>query len=108
MEATSPVEMVGVVPGSPAASLFHEGDVITGLVGATASKNQGLLGPALIDQIALLEAGATASFRVQGSSRTRTVAVERSLRLRDLDSTPTARVGRRPLCSMRTGKSTAG
>ena len=76
METTSPVDVVGVVPGSPAASLFHKGDVITGLVGATPSKNQGLLGPAVVDQVALLKAGATATFNVQRSSGATTVTVK--------------------------------
>jgi hypothetical protein len=74
-EANSPVRVVGVVPSSPAAALFREGDVITALVGGKVSKNLGLLGPALVDQIALLKAGATASFRVQRGSATTTATV---------------------------------
>jgi hypothetical protein len=75
-ESGSPVRVVGVVPGSPAATLFREGDVITALVGAKVSENQGLLGPALVDQIALLKAGTTASFRVRRDSVTTTVTVK--------------------------------
>lgn len=76
MEATSPVKVVGVVPGSPAAALFREGDVITSLVGASKSENQGALGPALIDQVALLKAGATATFNVERSSGATNVTVK--------------------------------
>ena len=75
-DESSPVRVVGVVPGSPAAALFRKGDVITSLAGAKASGNQGLLGPALIDQIALLKAGATASFSVERGSVTTTVTVK--------------------------------
>lgn len=72
-DSSSPVRVVGVVPGSPAAALFRVGDVITELVGANASSDQGSLGPALIDQIALLKAGTSASFRVLRNSVTTTV-----------------------------------
>ena len=75
-EASSPLEVVGIVPGSPAASLFQEGDVITALVGAKTSEDQGLLGPALVDQLALMNAGSTASFRIQRGSGTTTVMVK--------------------------------
>ncbi|MGD0165728.1 MAG: PDZ domain-containing protein [Gaiellaceae bacterium] len=74
--ASSPVKVVGVAPGSPAASLFKVGDVITALVGAKTSQNQGMLGPALIDQVALLKAGTTASFRVERASGTTTITVK--------------------------------
>jgi len=76
-ESNSPLEVVDVVAGSPAAALFRKGDTITSLVNAPKSENQGALGPALIDQIALLKAGTTASFRVIGaSSETNTVTVK--------------------------------
>jgi hypothetical protein len=75
-ESNSPLDLVGVVPGSPAASLFQKGDVITALVGAKTSKDQGLLGPALVDQLALEKAGSTVSFRVQRGSNTTTVTVD--------------------------------
>ena len=70
-ESTSPLEVTGVIPGSPAASLFRKGDVITELVGAKTSKDLGMLGPALVDQVALVKAGSTASFRVQRGRRRR-------------------------------------
>jgi hypothetical protein len=76
MESSSPVRVIGVVPGSPAESLFREGDMITALVGAKVSKDQGLLGPALIDQVALLEAGASASFKVERGGRTITITAK--------------------------------
>lgn len=76
MVATSPVKVVGLVPGSPGAALFRVGDVITGLVGASVSSDQGSLGPALIDQIALLKAGTSASFRVLRNSVTTTVTTK--------------------------------
>ncbi|MGD0272424.1 MAG: PDZ domain-containing protein [Gaiellaceae bacterium] len=76
MDSTSPVRVVGVVPGTPAASVFQEGDVITALVGAKVSEDQGLLGPALLDQIALLKAGVTASFKVDRGGQTLTLTAK--------------------------------
>lgn len=74
--ADSPLDVVGVVPGSPAASLFQKGDVITSLVGAKMSKDQGLLGSALVDQLALEKAGSTVTFRIERGGATRTVTVK--------------------------------
>jgi len=74
--SASPLDVVDVVDGSPAASLFQKGDVITGIVDAKVSKNQGLLGSALVDQLALEKAGSTVSFRVQRGSATKKVTVE--------------------------------
>jgi PDZ domain len=72
----SPLEVVDVVDGSPAAALFRKGDVITEIIGATVSKNQGLLGSALVDQLALEKAGSAASFRVQRGSGAITLTVD--------------------------------
>lgn len=69
LESDSALDVVDVVQGSPAASLFREGDVITELVDAMTSEDLGLNGPAIIDQLALLKAGDSATFRVsRGSS----------------------------------------
>lgn len=72
----SPLEVVRVVDGSPAASLFQKGDVITGIVGAKVSKNQGLLGSALVDQLALEKAGSSVTFRLERGGATKTVTVK--------------------------------
>ena len=74
--ADSPLEVVHVVGESPAATLFRTGDVITEIVNAKVSKDQGLLGPALVDQLALEKAGSTTSFRVQRGGVTETVTVK--------------------------------
>jgi len=74
--ADSPLEVLDVVSGSPAASLFQRGDVITKIVDAKVSKDQGLLGPALVDQLALEKAGSTTSFRIQRGAATKTVTVK--------------------------------
>jgi hypothetical protein len=72
----SPLEVVRVVDGSPAASLFQEGDVITEIVGAKVSGNQGLLGSALVDQLALEKAGSSVTFRLERGTARKTVTVE--------------------------------
>ena len=72
----SPLDVVDVVDGSPAAALFRKGDVITEIIGAKESKNQGLLGSALVDQLALEKAGSLVSFRVQRGSGTTTLTVD--------------------------------
>ena len=76
MQPNSAIDVVGIVPGSPADGRFQKGDVITGLAGAKTSKNLGLLGPALIDQFALLKAGDSATFDVQRNGSPTTVTVE--------------------------------
>jgi len=76
MTSDSPLEVLNVVDGSPAASLFQKGDVITEIVNAKVSKDQGLLGSALVDQLALEKAGSTASFRVERGGVTKTVTVK--------------------------------
>lgn len=72
----SPLEVVGVVDGSPAASLFQEGDVITALVGAKKSEGQGSLGSALVDQLALEKAGSRVTFRIERGGATKTVTAK--------------------------------
>jgi hypothetical protein len=72
----SPLEVVNVVDGSPAASLFQAGDVITEIVGAKTSKDQGLLGSALVDQLALEKAASSVTFRIERGGVTKTVTVE--------------------------------
>jgi S1-C subfamily serine protease len=72
----SPLEVVDVVDASPAASLFQEGDVITTLVGAKTSEDQGLLGSALVDQLALERAGSTVTFRIDRGGVTKTVTAK--------------------------------
>jgi hypothetical protein len=72
----SPLEVVDVVNGSPAASLFQKGDVITEIVDAKVSKDQGLLGSALVDQLALEKAGSTISLHIQRGSTTKIVTVK--------------------------------
>ncbi|MHB8059866.1 MAG: PDZ domain-containing protein [Gaiellaceae bacterium] len=72
----SPLAVVDVLDGSPAASLFQQGDVITGIVGAKKSENQGSLGPALIDQLALEKAGSRVTIRVDRGGAMKTVTVK--------------------------------
>lgn len=76
MASDSPLDVVGVVPGSPAASLFQKGDVITALVGAKRSKDQGMLGSALVDQVALMKPGSNATFNVERNGAATTVTVK--------------------------------
>jgi hypothetical protein len=75
-QADSPLDVVNVVDGSPAASLFQVGDVITKIVGAKVSKDQGLLGSALVDQLALEKAGSSVTFRIERGGATKTVTVK--------------------------------
>jgi hypothetical protein len=75
-ESGSPLDVVNVVPGSPAASLFQKGDVITEIVDAKVSKDQGSLGPALVDQLVLEKAGSTVTFRIERGGATKTVTVK--------------------------------
>lgn len=75
-ESNSPLEVVEVVDGSPAASLFQQGDVITEIVGAKTSEDQGLLGSALVDQLALEKAGSNVTFRIDRRGTMKTVTVE--------------------------------
>ncbi len=76
-ESESALDVVDVVPGSPAASAgFRKGDVITELVGAATSEDLGLNGPALIDQLALLKAGDEATVRVKRGSGTLEIGAE--------------------------------
>ena len=75
-ESSSPLEVVDVVDGSPAASLFQVGDVITEIVGAKVSKDQGSLGSALVDQLALEKAGSSVTFRIERGGATKTVTGE--------------------------------
>ncbi len=72
----SPLEVLNVVDGSPAASLFQKGDVITEIVSAKVSKDQGLLGSALVDQLALEKAGSSVTFRIERGGATKTVTVK--------------------------------
>jgi hypothetical protein len=76
MTSNSPLEVVDVVNGSPAASLFQVGDVITKIVGAKVSKDQGLLGSALVDQLALEKAGSSVTFRIERGGTTKTLTVK--------------------------------
>ena len=72
----SPLEVVDVLAGSPAASLFQQGDVITEIVGAKTSEDQGSLGPALIDQLALEKAGSRVTIRIDRGGAIKTVTVK--------------------------------
>ena len=76
MASDSPLEVTNVVDGSPAASLIQVGDVITEIVGAKTSKDQGLLGSALVDQLALEKAGSSVTLRIERGGATKTVTVE--------------------------------
>jgi PDZ domain len=74
--ADSPLDVVDVVDGSPAASLFQKGDVITEIVNAKTSKDQGLLGSALVDQLALEKAGSSVTFRIERGGVAKTVTAK--------------------------------
>jgi PDZ domain len=76
MTPDSPLEVTDVVDGSPAASLFQVGDVITKIVGAKVSKDQGLLGSALVDQLALEKAGSSVTFQIERAGATKTLTVK--------------------------------
>ena len=76
MQSDSLLDVVDVVEGSPAASLFQQGDVITEIVGAKVSKDQGLLGSALVDQLALEKAGSSVTFRIERGGAAKTVTVK--------------------------------
>lgn len=62
----SPVRVVGVVDGSPAASVLRPGDVLLALKNAPKTRNSvnDLLGPVIYDQIATLDAGQVADLLV--------------------------------------------
>ena len=76
MQSDSLLDVVDVVEGSPAASLFQQGDVITEIVGAKTSEDQGSLGPALIDQLALEKAGSRVTIRIDRGGAIKTVTVK--------------------------------
>jgi len=64
----SHLRVVGVVSHSPAAAAFRVGDVIVGVTGPRAARKAGLLGPALIDEIAAQHAGERVGFTVRRGS----------------------------------------
>jgi hypothetical protein len=82
-DARSPVRVVGVVPGSPAAALLHAGDVLLAVRNAPRLQNASgnLLGPALYDQIAALDAGRTVELVVSRNG----VRLQLSIKLGSLD-----------------------
>ena len=65
-DPNSPVRVLGVVAGSPAASVLKPGDILLSLKNAPKTRNAAanLLGPAIYDQIVTLNAGQTADFLV--------------------------------------------
>ncbi len=69
-DTMSPVRVVAVAPGSPAASLFKVGDVLIALKGAPRLKNPPALGPVIVDQVYALDAGARITFTVQRGAQT--------------------------------------
>lgn len=75
-DQNAPIEVVGVVPGSPAQHAgFERGDVILSIPAAHKLANQSLLGPALVDQFSLFNAGDQVSFVVRRGSQTLTLNV---------------------------------
>jgi hypothetical protein len=60
------VRVIQVDPSGPAAGLLHPGDVITGVVGTTLSEQNlaSLIGPAVIDEVAIVQPGARISLNV--------------------------------------------
>ena len=60
----SHLQVLAVIPHSPAATVFHAGDVILGLTPQRTPWKANLLGPALIDQIAAQQAGQRIVFTV--------------------------------------------
>jgi hypothetical protein len=65
----SQLRVVGVVSHSPAAAAFRVGDVIVGVTGPRVARKAGLLGPALIDEIAAQHAGDRVGFNVRRGTR---------------------------------------
>jgi hypothetical protein len=65
-DPNSPVRVLGVVAGSPAASVLKPGDILLSLKNAPKTRNTAtnLLGPVIYDQIVTLDAGQTADFLV--------------------------------------------
>jgi S1-C subfamily serine protease len=75
-DPASPLEVVGVVPGSPAAAFLRRGDVLLGLARAPRLRNAAfLLESALLDQISSLDAGARAELRVRRGGSVISVAL---------------------------------
>jgi PDZ domain len=72
-DPSSPVQVMGVVQGSPAARVFHQGDVILSIQNARKVKNPPTLGPDLIDEFAQFNAGDTGVFVVRRGGATLTL-----------------------------------
>lgn len=61
----APLTVIGIVPGSPAASKLRVGDVIVALTNAPTLKNTSTLGALLVDQIDALNAGEEAMLEIR-------------------------------------------
>jgi hypothetical protein len=81
--ASSPVKIVGVVPGSPAAAVLRPGDVVVAVRNPPRLRNASgnFLGPALYDQVASLDSGQTLHLLVSRNG----VRLELSIKLASLD-----------------------
>jgi hypothetical protein len=81
--SSSPVKIVGVVPGSPAAAVIHPGDVVLAVRNPPKLRNASgnLLGPVFYDQVAALDAGQTVHLLVSRNG----VRLELSVKLASLD-----------------------
>ena len=74
-DAASPVRVVGVAEGSPAARAFRQGDVLLALDHAPKLASPPSLGPSLVDEVMSLDAGDRAVFTVRRGGATIKVAV---------------------------------
>ena len=81
-ESSSPVRVVGVVPGSPAAALIRPGDILVAVRNAPKlhDPSGNLLGPILYDQISALDSGQTVQLLVRRNG----LQIELSIKLGSL------------------------
>jgi hypothetical protein len=75
-DSASPLEIVQVIPRSPASQRLRKGDVILELVSPKIPSRSGLIGPALLDQLAKLDAGTAARIRIRRRGFERVVALQ--------------------------------
>jgi hypothetical protein len=72
----SPAVVISTTPGSPAASVLKQGDILEGVVGAKQpSGGQGDIGPAIVDQLAEQNVGQTVTLEVNRGGQMITVPV---------------------------------
>jgi hypothetical protein len=81
-KSSSPVKVLGVVPGSPAAAVIRPGDILVAVRNAPKLHNPSgnLLGPILYDQVSALDAGQTVQLLVSRNG----VRIELSIKLGSL------------------------